>query len=145
MPLWDDLREASDSRIPWMVGGDFNTILKVDEKKGGRGVDLNAIQDVREFVVHVGVSEIEFEGDKFTWCNNQQGRNWVWERLDRILGNGEAFVQLPVLKVRHLTRAASDHSPLLMSVISQARQKSRFIFQKMWLEHKDFKSVESQV
>lgn len=71
MLLWDDLREASDTRISWLVGGDFNIILKTDEKKGGRGCDLHAMQDFRECILDAGISEIEFEGDRFTWCNNQ--------------------------------------------------------------------------
>lgn len=71
--LWDELREASDTNRPWIVGGDFNVILNIDEKKGGSGVDLRAIQDFRECIIDSGISEIAFEGEQYTWCNNQQG------------------------------------------------------------------------
>lgn len=83
--------------------------------------------------------------DTLPVLNNQQGRSRIWERLDRFLGNGEAFVKLPVLKCSHLTRAYSDHSPLLLSVMPQTKSKSRFIFQRMWLEHPNFKTVVSNV
>lgn len=143
--LWDKLRDESDTTLPWLVGGDFNTILKIEEKKGGRGVDLHSMQDFRECAMDAGLSEIEYEGDRFTWCNNQQGSNRLWERLDRIFRNGEAFVSLPALKCSHLNRISSDHSPLLLTVAKQHKHKSRFIFQKMWLENPEFHLVVQQV
>lgn len=101
LDLWHDLRAAGDTSVPWIVGGDFNIILNVEEKKGGNGVDLRAIQDFRECTLDMGLTEVEFEGDRFTWCNNQQGRRRIWEWLDRFFGNGEAIAQLPVLKCQH--------------------------------------------
>lgn len=38
----------------------------MDEKKGGLGVDLHAMQDFRECVVDSGISEIAYEGDQYT-------------------------------------------------------------------------------
>lgn len=131
LALWSDLRDASDTNLPWIVRGDFNVIMSADEKKGGTTVDLRAMQDFRICTMNSGLSEIEFEGDKFTWCNNQGGRRRIWERLDRIFGNGEAFSQLPALKCHHLSRIASDHPPLLLRLAEQVTHKPRFIFQKM--------------
>lgn len=31
--LWQDLREASNTTSPWILGGDFNVVLNLDEKK----------------------------------------------------------------------------------------------------------------
>lgn len=143
--LWDELRAASTTSDPWIVGGDFNTILKIDEKKGGNAVDIRAIHDFRECIMDSGLTEIEFEGDRYTWCNNQKGRHRIWERLDRSFGNGEAIVQLSTLKSKHLTRNASDHSPLLLNLAEETKQKARFIFQKMWMDHPQFQQVVSSV
>lgn len=51
------------------------------------------------------------------------------------------MIQIPELKCRHLTRTASDHSPLLLTLSEPVTHKSRFIFQKMWLEHSDFQTL----
>lgn len=107
--LWDYLRLASVTNDPWIIGGDFNVILNIDEKRRGNAVDLQAIQDFRNCIMDSGITEIEFEGNRFTWCNNKKGRNRLWERLDRFFGNGEAIVHLPALKYKHLMRNAMDH------------------------------------
>lgn len=145
LDLWETLRQTSHTNDPWIVGGDFNIILNADEKRGGNPVDLRAIHDFRECVLDTGITEIDFEGDRFTWCNNQKGNCRIWERLDRCFANGEAIAQLPTLKCRHLTRNTSDHSPLLLSIQTPTKHKARFIFQKMWMEHPEFLPLVSRV
>lgn len=38
LSLWEDLKVASDTNDAWIVGGDFNVILNIDEKKGGNNI-----------------------------------------------------------------------------------------------------------
>lgn len=136
--LWDQLRLHSDIDIPWLVGGDFNTILRVSEKRGGLDPDMGSIQDFRECLVENNLSEVAYTGNEFTWCNNKSGNRRIWQRLDRVLGNGMSNTQLPELTVQHLTRYISDHSPLLLTVASPIPYRSRFTFQRMWLDHPEF-------
>lgn len=35
LELWEDLIRHSNNTLPWLVGGYFNTILSLSEKKGG--------------------------------------------------------------------------------------------------------------
>lgn len=58
--LWHHLRAHSMVNIPWIVGGDFNTILRTTEKRGGVAPDLGSIQDFRECLVDANLSEIRF-------------------------------------------------------------------------------------
>lgn len=142
--LWSQLQQLSSIETPWLVGGDFNTILRPSEKRGGLAPDYGSIQDFHECMLGSNLSEIGFEGNESTWCNNQHGRNRIWQRLDRILGNGEAFLQFPELQVKHLQRLISDHSPLLLSLTAQTPYRSKFTFQRMWLEHPDFQNLVEQ-
>lgn len=33
--LWNDIMAAKDiSQLPWLIGGDFNAVLSLEEKKG---------------------------------------------------------------------------------------------------------------
>lgn len=48
---------------------------------------------------------------------------------------------LPALKVTHLARIESDHSPLLVQLDDISEYKSHFIFQQMWTDHEDFLKV----
>ncbi|XP_074572721.1 LOW QUALITY PROTEIN: uncharacterized protein LOC141829202 [Curcuma longa] len=43
-----------------------------------------------------------------------------------------------LVKVEHLSRALSDHCPLLLTFPAFVVQKSSFRFQKMWIRHADF-------
>lgn len=59
--------------------------------------------------------------------------------------NGDAHVNLPEIRVKHLTRTASDHAPLLVQMTDQPHFKGRFLFQKMWIDHPDFMPLISNV
>lgn len=141
MELWEDLIRQSHSTLPWLVGGDFDTILSLTKKRGGVNPDFRSMHDFRNCLVASNLSDLGFEGNHFTWCIGQQGRSKIWEGLDRILCNMEAMVVLPALKVTHLTRIGSDHAPLLLRLDETPPYKSRFIFQMMWSEHPDFLRV----
>lgn len=54
-----------------------------------------------------------YEGNDLTWSNNQSGRRRIWQRLDRVLINGEVHLNMPDFKLLHLPRVSSDHSPIL--------------------------------
>ncbi|KAL9668232.1 hypothetical protein QQ045_002609 [Rhodiola kirilowii] len=73
--LWDELcNVAALCDMPWLICGDFNTIVSWTEKMGGRKRRGKAIRDFNEFITQVGVSDIGFKGSKFTWSNNKE----VW-------------------------------------------------------------------
>ncbi|KAL9691065.1 hypothetical protein QQ045_011482 [Rhodiola kirilowii] len=102
--LWDELSEVATQSddLPWLIGGDFNTILFLSEKMGRRKKRGKDIRDFSEFLTKAGVSDVGFTGNRFTWPNNQEGANQVWERLDRCLANGVSLVVFPNLELKRL-------------------------------------------
>lgn len=132
--LWQDLMNlAAAVNMPWMVGGDFNTILNADEKIGRVDASLISMNDFRDCVDACGLMDCGYTGSKFTWSNNQAGQNRVWGRWDRILVNSVWISSLPMLTVEHLPRISSDHSPLIASLPGyHKRGMSPFRFQRMW-------------
>ncbi|CAM8936846.1 unnamed protein product [Rhodiola kirilowii] len=138
--LWEDIGELSlqiDS--PWLLMGDFNSIASWNEKKGGNKKNGKSIRQFNDFMAKVGISDAGYEGSPFTWSNNQEGASRIWERLDRCLINGLAMNFFPGLRIKHLTRAASDHCPLLLSFDDDKKKGKRsFKFMGMWTQHPDF-------
>lgn len=122
---------------PWLVAGDFNCIMKVDEKLGGNPPHLGAISDFNECVSDCALIDAGFIGSQYTWHNNQAGCKGIWARLDRVLINSDWLNQFPI-SVEHLSREASDHAPLLVKLLIKQKFQGRFCFQKMWTLHDKF-------
>ncbi|XP_030478213.1 uncharacterized protein LOC115695276 [Cannabis sativa] len=125
---------------PWLIGGDFNEILRQKEKKGGQQKPRYLINNFRKALDDCYLREVEFEGNLFTWCNGRQD-NLIFERLDRACGNSDWFDMFPAAKVFHLERINSDHCPLLLTCAQQqldsvkgVRWHSRFHFEHAWAE-----------
>ncbi|EOY25454.1 Uncharacterized protein TCM_026877 [Theobroma cacao] len=139
--LWDCLRRlAADIEVPWLVGGDFNIILKREERLYGSAPHEGAMEDFASTLLDCGLLDGGFEGNPFTWTNNR-----MFQRLDRIVYNHHWINKFPITRIQHLNRDGSDHCPLLISCFnSSEKAPSSFRFQHAWVLHHDFKtSVES--
>uniref|UniRef100_A0A803PJK4 Reverse transcriptase domain-containing protein n=1 Tax=Cannabis sativa TaxID=3483 RepID=A0A803PJK4_CANSA len=141
---WELLKKLKDSAplLPWLVMGDFNEIISHDDKLGGAIRNESQIDAFRETVDHCNLTELNFEGERFTWHNNNSRGANVKERLDYGFINDKwtDLMATPVLK--HLDFYASDHRVLLADIsqsnIQQVRPfKSRFRFEKIWLKEDD--------
>jgi hypothetical protein len=66
--------------------GDFNEILKAEEKFGRLDRPETQMQQFRDVVDACGFMDLGFTGPRFTWTNNRP-RDMTWERLDRVLGH----------------------------------------------------------
>ncbi|CAN1249350.1 hypothetical protein LINPERPRIM_LOCUS7118 [Linum perenne] len=93
---------------PWLLSGDFNAMLKQEDKRGGTRFSLSQNQPFIDCCNVCGLSETSFCGPKFTWH-----RGGTSERLDRALTNEEWRVKFPFTKTRHLSRIYSGHHPIL--------------------------------
>ncbi|XP_060170788.1 uncharacterized protein LOC132601740 [Lycium barbarum] len=115
MELWDDLRNTAE-RIqgPWGVVGDFNVITCCEEKQGGRPFRIEDCVNFLSCLADCGLQDAGFFGSNFTWCDNRDPPNTIWERLDRLVYNSEWFDTFGSTLVTHLSRTGSDHAPLLI-------------------------------
>lgn len=66
-----------------MIEGDFNDIKNKDEKKRDRVRQDNSFQDFIGFISDMGMGDIKFRGEAYTWANNREGEGFIQERLDR--------------------------------------------------------------
>ncbi|XP_073013699.1 uncharacterized protein [Typha latifolia] len=69
--LWEELVGLGSLGLPWLVGGDFNAILSMEEKRSYVRVTLGPkSSNFAKFVEEAGVCDLGYEGVPFTWCNN---------------------------------------------------------------------------
>ncbi|KAJ8750588.1 hypothetical protein K2173_015755 [Erythroxylum novogranatense] len=134
--LWENLSLMAELvQGPWMLTGDFNSILFTDERKGGAIRNPRGCRMFQEFMFETGLQDIGFNGLQCTWCLGS-----LFQRLDKAVVNGDWGISFPNTSVTHLEHLKSDHRPLLISFGGpQYRHRDcPFCFFSGWLEHESF-------
>ncbi|KAG5525263.1 hypothetical protein RHGRI_031816 [Rhododendron griersonianum] len=112
---WEELlRYRQQSSGDWVLWGDFNDILWVDEKQGSRRREVWSLRAFRDFVTSLGVMDLGFQGYPFTWSNRRGRDGHIKERLDRVLVLTGWKVRYDRARVQHLFAVGSDHAALLL-------------------------------
>jgi exonuclease III len=123
----------------WIIGGDFNMILSLEEKTGG---SKRLEQDSGKFktlIEHLKLVDIENNNGTFTWSNRRSGNQHVACRLDRFLVAEELIEKDLCMESLILPKAGSDHWPIALHLEIEAIPKYKpFRFEKFWLTHPDF-------
>ncbi|KAL9400734.1 hypothetical protein Peur_004583 [Populus x canadensis] len=79
--LWTDLRNCSP-HFPWLVLGDFNSLLSQSDKYHGEPVSNYETADFRQCYSNLGLTDLNYSGCHFPWSNGR-----VWSNFDRALVN----------------------------------------------------------
>ena len=79
IPMWNKLRclAAIIDGLPWLVGGDFNTFVSEDERKGSSNNRTREMLDFVEAICDCQLMDVGADGPKFTWSRGE-----IFERLD---------------------------------------------------------------
>ncbi|KAL0334090.1 UNVERIFIED_CONTAM: hypothetical protein Sangu_1565200 [Sesamum angustifolium] len=107
--LWDALRAVSVGAFPWIVGGDFNTILSPDERSGGSTPSGMAMSDIHDAIADSALVDARYVGSPHTWYSRR-----LRQRLDRVLISSCWMTVFPKMQVAHLELSQSDHRGLLV-------------------------------
>ena len=74
---------------PWLIVWDFNAILSTKDRLDGVLVTNNEIKDFAECMRDMGINELQWKGNYYTWINKQCGRDRISSRIVRAFGNDE--------------------------------------------------------
>ncbi|XP_026416928.1 uncharacterized protein LOC113312393 [Papaver somniferum] len=137
---WDYLQCLSENiKNPWMLVGDLNFILDSSEKEGGNEALSSDSALIQNVIQQIGFIDLKFQGDPFTCYNPREGDANIRERIDRSLVNISWFQHFPDSVVHHLTRVASDHSPLFIEIDPIIMRLHRpYKPFRGWKEHKEY-------
>lgn len=94
-------RLGKDNKDPWLLGGDFNAILKESEKRGGDVCDFNDLCAFRECLDQNDLLDIQSFGHPFTW-SNKRIEGFIEEKLDRYVANSGWWGLFPLASVENL-------------------------------------------
>lgn len=138
--LWSDLIAFKLHNDPgeWCLGGDFNSILKVGERRG-RGGAVNSKERIEfsQFCEAMDIIDIPVMGKKFTWFNSD---GTSMSRLDRFLIS-EGFATKAGISNQWIgDRDISDHCPIWLLSSNLNWGPKPFKFNNCWADHPDFLS-----
>ncbi|XP_057250113.1 uncharacterized protein LOC130591192 [Beta vulgaris subsp. vulgaris] len=91
----------------------------------------------------LGLSEINFQGQNFTWCNNRSEPERVYERLDRAYATEDWLHRYSEARILNMPILISDHSPILLISSPVYSKKKSPIKMESWCF--DFKEVETLI
>jgi len=111
LKLIDSLKDLKNRQegIPWILGGDFNMIKSLLEKKGGTKVLARVSLAFQSFTEDMNLVDSELSNGFFTWNNKSGGEAWVAPKLDRFLISEELMIIEKEITVRILPFGGSDH------------------------------------
>jgi hypothetical protein len=83
------IKDLHNNRINenWLIFGDFNLIRNSSEKLGGNGLDINLSDMFHDTLNQCDLIDLGYQGNTYTWANNQAGSHHIKERLDRYCAN----------------------------------------------------------
>ncbi|XP_010424030.1 PREDICTED: uncharacterized protein LOC104709061 [Camelina sativa] len=143
--LWEKLSgiiEGLDE--PVLIGGDFNTIVRLDEQSGGNGRLSSDSLAFGDWINNLSLIDLGFSGNQFTWKRRRTEGNFVAKRLDRVLCCPQLRLRWQDACVTHLPFLASDHTPLYVRLGPEVHREPRrrpFRFEAAWLKHHSFKEL----
>lgn len=72
--FWLELSSLDqDVHMPWVCMGDFNDLVRQDEKHGGQVLSSSSSQGLKHFLQIMDFVDLGYVGKKCTWCNKRPG------------------------------------------------------------------------
>eukprot|EP00253_Pinus_taeda_P022169 PITA_22169 len=123
-------------RSKCILGGDFNMITNLLEKKGGlRKLNRDA-KAFTGFIETVKLVDIHPKSGLFTWNNRRGGESLIASRLDRFLILESIIMEGIIAESDILPSGGSDHWPISLIVEVQGTPRNKpFRFENFWLDH----------
>ncbi|XP_059663774.1 uncharacterized protein LOC132309486 [Cornus florida] len=143
--LWRSINSHRQLNVPWILLGDFNVLLHVNESFRGA---LRWTTGMEEFKACLNKNELEdqrFNGIFHSWSNKSFGCANISRKLDRILVNHAWISKFPHSECCFKLWGVSDHAPMVVylgEIDSKKNLPSRFF--NFWALHTDFLSIVAQ-
>lgn len=124
---------------PIILGGDFNSILSLDEKVGGnQHLSLSSIE-FKLWIDKLSLLEIPLNNGIFTWNNRRNEDNYIAEKLDRFFIAGNISFYNKDFQSSILPFAGSDHYPICLEISEPSKpHRNPFKCEKMWFQDPKF-------
>ncbi|GJT03880.1 RNA-directed DNA polymerase, eukaryota, reverse transcriptase zinc-binding domain protein [Tanacetum coccineum] len=143
--LWNELRniKAITRGCPWLLMGDFNVTLNLEEHSAGGSKINGDMQDFRDCVNDIEVEDINSSGMFFTWIKLPlKPETSVLKKLDRVMISTDFIDKYGNAYASFLPFLISDHSPVVLHIPNTLdKKKKSFRFSNFVAEKPEFLDV----
>jgi hypothetical protein len=123
----------------WIVGGDFNMILTLEEKTGGTKWLEQDSGKFKTLIEKLNMVDMETQNGIFTWSNRRTGHQHVAYRLDHFLVTEALLESDQAMEANIVPKTGSDHWPIAFCLdLGFPPRPKPFRFEKFWLIHPNF-------
>ncbi|KAH1189577.1 Transposon TX1 uncharacterized protein [Glycine max] len=130
--LWLHIEDVGKNQNgAWSLMGDFNNVLNIEDRAGGKDVQETEFADLRRMMDNIGMFDVERKGDRYTWFNKHT-EGAIYSCIDRVLTNIEWLQQNSNRTLHVLDLGVSDHALLFVKDdvnSSKGNKKFKFINQ----------------
>lgn len=121
----------------WVIMGDFNAIMGVEERIG-QPVRERELVDMKRCVELCNMSDVKASGQFFTWSNKQVGESRVYCKLDRVVGNEVWMEEFYMAEVSFLPEGDFNHCLAIIKSYNNEQRRKPFRFFNMWSKSQNF-------
>lgn len=148
--LWQELRDHFDSPIirskPWIIFGDFNETLDMDEhsRVEDNPVITSGMRDFQEAANYCSFTDMASHGPLYTWWNKREN-DPIMKKLDRVMVNDIWLQAYPQSYSVFEAGGCSDHLHCRISLKGEqggtTRKRKPFKFVNVLTEMEEFKPL----
>ncbi|KAK3226009.1 hypothetical protein Dsin_005871 [Dipteronia sinensis] len=109
---------------PWIVLGDFNVSMRVDESIGGCSRISCPMEEFNDCLQSLELNDLHFSGFLHTWWN-WSSSGCISKKLDRVLVNNDWLVKFENSEAIFLPPGNADHCPFMVKLGLQCIKKNR--------------------
>ncbi|KAF4358315.1 hypothetical protein F8388_014585, partial [Cannabis sativa] len=136
----------------WLCIGDFNKIVSLSEKVGGRDRLPGAMDGFKEVIDDCRFIDFSSFKHELTWCN-EHNNSRIMERLNRGLCTEEWLSQFEGADISLLDWWESDHRALVVDMpvrvdgakCGKSKRKTRFHFEEAWCQEEECAEIVDRV
>ncbi|XP_019266476.1 PREDICTED: uncharacterized protein LOC109243918 [Nicotiana attenuata] len=135
-PLWDHLKAIYVNLSgPWIILGDFNSILSAGDRINGAPVHQHELIDFQQCIEDIGVWKITKQDCQFSWSNKRDVDERIYSHIDWAFGNSDWFQTYAGVEAVYLLPRDSDHSPIMLNtVVSSSKENYRETVRTVWTQ-----------
>ncbi|XP_059306386.1 uncharacterized protein LOC132057799 [Lycium ferocissimum] len=147
LTLWQQLRDMHNTiQGPWLIVGDFNNGLIVNDRINGAPVHQAEITDFQDYMEDLGLGTLTRSGCSYSWSNKRDAGERIYSLIDWALGNAAWFHTYTGISSLLMLRQCSDHSPIMLkTTLNRSSRKTPYRLLTVLLQKNQYKQAVKKI